>query len=58
MQQKKQPEREPKAFPRYDEAADIDSAAVAPIPPWPQNTAQRGDPAATEYTEKYCKPEQ
>ena len=26
-------EREPKAFPQYDDAAHIDSPAVAPLPP-------------------------
>ena len=39
-------EREPKAFPQYDDAAHIDSAAVAELP--------KGDPKATAYTEKYC----
>ena len=36
-------EREPKAFPQYDDAAHIDSAAEP-----------KGDPKATAYTEKYC----
>ena len=40
----------------YDEAGHVDSAAVAPLPPYPQSMVQRGDPAATEYTERYCKP--
>ena len=31
MQDKRKPEREPRAFPAYDDAAHIDSAAVAPI---------------------------
>lgn len=56
MQNKKP--REPKPFPQYDDAANIDSAAVAPVPPWPQADVPRGDPAATAYTEMYCrKPE-
>ena len=55
MQDKRKPEREPKAFPAYDDAANIDSAAVAPVPPWTQVTPPRGDPAATAYTEMYCK---
>ncbi|MDO5142045.1 MAG: hypothetical protein Q4D31_03390 [Eubacteriales bacterium] len=48
------PAREPKPFPRYDDAAHIDSAAVAAIPPWAQDKVPRGDPAATVYTEMYC----
>ena len=32
-------EREPKAFPQYDDAAHIDSAAVAELPPWEQTRA-------------------
>ena len=47
MQDKRKPEREPRAFPAYDDAAHIDSAAVAPIPPWTQDAPPRGDPAAT-----------
>ena len=43
-------EREPKAFPQYDDAAHIDSAAVAELPP----REPKGDPKATAYTEKYC----
>ena len=31
-------EREPKAFPQYDDAAHIDSAAVAELPPWEQTS--------------------
>ena len=54
MQDKRKPEREPRAFPAYDDAAHIDSAAVAPIPPWTQDAPTRGDPAATAYTEMYC----
>lgn len=46
---------ERKAFPRYDDAAHIDSAAVAPGPCGPHGEAPRVDPAATEYTEMYCK---
>ena len=42
-------EREPKPFPRYDDAANIDSAAVAPLPPWAQDAPPRGDPAATYH---------
>ena len=52
----KRRERQPKPFPQYDDAVHLDSAAVAP-PPAPQNMALRGDPAATEYTERYCAPE-
>ena len=51
-------EWESKPFPRYDDAANIDSAAVAPLPPWAQDAPPRGDPAATAYTEKYCEGEQ
>ena len=58
MAKKNKGEREPKAFPRYDDAAHIDSAAVAPVPPWAQDMVPRGDPAATAYTEKYCENEQ
>ena len=54
MQDKRKPEREPRAFPAYDDAAHIDSAAVAPIPPWTQDAPPRGAPAATAYTEMYC----
>ena len=57
MANKHKGEREPKASPRYDDAAHIDSAAVAPVPPWGQDTVPRGDPAATAYTEKYCENE-
>lgn len=42
-----------RAFPRYDDAAHIDSAAVAPTPPPPEGA----DPAATAYTERYCGPD-
>ncbi len=56
MGRKNGEERQPKAFPQYDEAGHVDSAAVAPLPPYPQSLVQRGDPAATEYTERYCKP--
>ncbi len=31
-------EREPKAFLQYDDAAHIDSAAVAELPPWGADT--------------------
>ena len=41
----KHKEREPKPFPQYDDAAHIDSAAVAPVPPWTQDEVPRGDPA-------------
>lgn len=58
MAKRKLAEREPKPFPQYDDAAHIDSAAVASVPPWAQNTPPRGDPAATAYTEKYCEGEQ
>ena len=58
MAKRKHAEREPKPFPQYDDAAHIDSAAVASVPPWAQNTPPRGDPAATAYTEKYCEGEQ
>ena len=58
MKDKQKPEREPKPFPAYDDAAHIDSAAVAPLPPWEHGRAPRGDPAATAYTEKYCENEQ
>ena len=54
MQDKRKSEREPKPFPQYDDAAHIDSAAVAPVPPWSQDAPPRGDPAATAYTEMYC----
>lgn len=54
MKNKQKPEREPKPFPAYDDAAHIDSAAVASVPPWSQDTPPRGDPAATAYTELYC----
>ena len=37
-------EREPKAFPQYDDAAHIDSAAVAELPPWEQTREPKGDP--------------
>ena len=47
-------EREPKAFPQYDDAAHIDSAAVAELPPWEETREPKGDPKATAYTEKYC----
>ena len=40
----KRREREPKPFPQYDDAAHIDSAAVAPVPPWTQDEVPRGDP--------------
>ena len=56
MQDKRKPDREPKPFPAYDDAAHIDSAAVAPVPPWAQAAPPRGDPAATAYTEMYCRP--
>ena len=39
-------EREPKAFPQYDDAAHIDSAAVAELPPWEQTREPKGDPKA------------
>ena len=55
MKDKQKPEREPKPFPAYDDAAHIDSAAVAQVPPWSQDTPPRGDPAATAYTEMYCR---
>ena len=42
-------EREPKAFPQYDDAAHIDSAAVAELPPWEQTREPKGDPKATAY---------
>ena len=54
MAKRKHAEREPKPFPQYDDAAHIDSAAVAAVPPWDQDMVPRGDPAATAYTEKYC----
>lgn len=54
MKDKHTPEREPKPFPQYDDAAHIDSAAVAPVPLWSQDKPPRGDPAATAYTEMYC----
>lgn len=54
MKDKRKPEREPKPFPQYDDAAHIDSAAVASVPPWSQDVPPRGDPAATAYTEMYC----
>lgn len=54
MAKRKHAEREPKPFPQYDDAAHIDSAAVAAVPPWDQDLVPRGDPAATAYTEKYC----
>ena len=38
-----------RAFPHYDDAAHIDSAAVAPPPP-----PEGADPAATAYTERCC----
>ena len=41
-------EREPKAFPQYDDAAHIDSAAVAELPPWEQTREPKGDPKATD----------
>ena len=47
-------EREPKAFPQYDDAAHIDSAAVAELPSWEQTREPKGDTKATAYTEKYC----
>nr|WP_297181053.1 hypothetical protein [uncultured Agathobaculum sp.] len=57
MKDKRTPAREPKPFPAYDDAAHIDSAAVA-APQWAQDMPPRGDPAATAYTEMYCrKPE-
>ncbi|MCQ5131223.1 hypothetical protein NE562_16315 [Butyricicoccus faecihominis] len=43
-----------KGFPRYDDARHIDSAALGPQPNGPYNDAERGDPAATAYTEMYC----
>ena len=43
-------EREPKAFPQYDDAAHIDSAAVAELPPWEQTREPKGDPKATACT--------
>nr|WP_297171663.1 hypothetical protein [uncultured Agathobaculum sp.] len=58
MSENKRREREPKPFPQYDDAAHIDSAAVAQLPPWAQDEVPRGDPAATAYTEKYCEGEQ
>lgn len=58
MAERKHRAREPKPFPQYDDAAHIDSAAVAPLPPWAQDGVPRGDPAATAYTEKYCEGEQ
>ena len=54
MKDKQKPEREPKPFPAYDDAAHIDSAAVASVPSWSQDTPPRGDPPATAYTEMYC----
>lgn len=42
--------REPKPFPRYDEVEHIDSAAVAPLPPYPQSMARRGDPEEDKST--------
>ena len=51
-------EREPKAFPQYDDSAHIDSAAVAELPPWEQTREPKGDPKATAYTEKYCEEQQ
>lgn len=36
-------EREPKAFPQYDDAAHIDSAAVAELPPWEQTREPKGE---------------
>ena len=43
-------EREPKAFPQYDDAAHIDSAAVAELPPWEQTREPKGDPKARSST--------
>ncbi|WP_283674161.1 hypothetical protein [Butyricicoccus sp. Marseille-Q5471] len=45
----------PKKFPRYDDVRHIDSNAITPPPDLPQNGAPRVDPAATAYTEMYCK---
>ena len=45
---KHRPPQRDRAFPQYDDAAHIDSAAVAPPRP------PKGDPAATAYTERYC----
>ena len=39
MAPRKHAEREPKPFPQYDDAAHIDSAAVAAVPPWDQDMA-------------------
>lgn len=41
-------------FPRYDEAAQIDSAAVVPDH-IKQYGEPRVDPKSTAYTEMYCK---
>ena len=54
MKNNGKPEREPKPFPQYDDAAHIDSAAVASVQPLSQDAPPRGDPAATAYTEMYC----
>ncbi len=43
-------------FPQYDDAAHIDSAAVAPPQPAGAQEGLRGDPDATAYTEQYCTP--
>lgn len=42
---------ERKEFPNYDDAAHIDSAAVAT-----PEKKREGDPGATEYTETYYQP--
>ena len=57
MEHRKTHGNEPKAFPRYDDAAHIDTAAVAPKGGHPGEHALRGDPAATEYTDRYCRPD-
>lgn len=43
-------EKEPKAFPEYDEAAQIGFAAA---PDRPKDGALRGDAEEADYTERY-----
>ena len=43
-----------KGYPRYDDAEHIDSAAIVP-PDVKHYGEPRVDPAATEYTEMYCR---
>lgn len=53
MKPKKEGQSAEKDYPRYDDTMHIDSNATAG-PQMPYNETLKGDPKATQYTERYC----